>query len=126
MTRVLKDGGVLMRELREAIRLLFVYGALTWDKPFLGPLYAFLSHHPAGTYMEPAALRQDGAGLAARAAAAPEGPCSQAAAAPGKRSLQGRRPGRRDDCRGRRMEASPRRARPHPDRQVAVVLPAAG
>ena len=42
-----------MRELREALgRLVFVYGALTWDKPFLGPLFTFLSHHPPGTYVE--------------------------------------------------------------------------
>ena len=34
-------------ELREALgRLVFVYGALTYDKPFLGPLFAFLSSPP--------------------------------------------------------------------------------
>ena len=54
MTRVLENWGVLVRELREAIgRLLFVYGALAWDQPFLGPLYALFSHHPQATYVEP-------------------------------------------------------------------------
>ena len=28
--------------------MVFVYGALQWDKPFLGPLFAFLALHPRG------------------------------------------------------------------------------
>ena len=36
-------------ELREALgRMVYVYGALNYDRPFLGPLFAFLSVHPAG------------------------------------------------------------------------------
>ena len=36
-------------ELREALgRLVFVYGALHYDRPFLAPLFAFLSLHRAG------------------------------------------------------------------------------
>ena len=47
MTRTLENGGILIRELREALgRLVFVYGALTWDKPFLGPLFAWVSVIP--------------------------------------------------------------------------------
>ena len=43
MTRVLDNNRVLMRELREALgRLVFVDGALTWDKPFLAPLFTCL------------------------------------------------------------------------------------
>ena len=33
-----------MRELREALgRMVFVYGALSYDRPFLSPLFAFLA-----------------------------------------------------------------------------------
>ena len=43
-SRVLNDNRVLIRELREALgRMVFVYGALTYDKPFLAPLFAFMS-----------------------------------------------------------------------------------
>ena len=42
--QVLLDGRVLMRTLREVLgRCVFVYGALLWDRPFLAPLFAFLS-----------------------------------------------------------------------------------
>ena len=38
--RVLADDRILMRELREALgRMVFVYGALKADKPFLAPLF---------------------------------------------------------------------------------------
>ena len=66
MTRMLDNGGILIRELREALgRLVLVYGALTWDKPFLGPLYAFMSRHSPGTCVE-LILREDGPCLAER------------------------------------------------------------
>ena len=49
MGGALQEGRVGAVELREALgRLVFAYGALTYDKPFLGPLFAFLSLHPPG------------------------------------------------------------------------------
>jgi hypothetical protein len=51
--RILDDNRVLMRELREALgRTAFVYGALIWDKPFLGPLYTFLALWSPGACVE--------------------------------------------------------------------------
>jgi hypothetical protein len=51
--RVLADGRILMRELREALgRMVFVYGAIKHDKPFLAPLFAFLGTRPAGACVE--------------------------------------------------------------------------
>ena len=53
IARVLADGRIQMRELREALgRLSFVYGALTWDKPFLGPLYTYLAVWGPGACVE--------------------------------------------------------------------------
>ncbi len=44
--RVLKDGVVVIREFEEALgRMGFVYGAIEYDQPFLGPLYKFVSVH---------------------------------------------------------------------------------
>jgi hypothetical protein len=49
----LKENRVLLRELREALgRMIFIYGALAWDKPFLAPLFIFLSHGPPGSCLE--------------------------------------------------------------------------
>ena len=49
MSRTIKARKVNTAELREALgRLVFVYGALTYDKPFLGPLFAFLKVHWLG------------------------------------------------------------------------------
>ena len=49
MSRVLTAGEVEIPELRGALgRLVFVYGALTYDKPCLGPLFAFLSRRQRG------------------------------------------------------------------------------
>ena len=46
---MLAAGSVDTRELREAIgRMVFVYGALSWDRPFLAPLFAFLKLHAIG------------------------------------------------------------------------------
>ena len=43
-TATLDNGMVLIRDLREALgRMSFVYGALTSDRPFLGPLYTWVS-----------------------------------------------------------------------------------
>ena len=51
--RILDSNRVLMRELREALgRMVFVYGALKADKPFLAPLFAFLGTRPAGSCVE--------------------------------------------------------------------------
>ena len=48
-TKILDQGVLLIRELREALgRMIFVYGALQWDRPFLGPLFGLLSHHQPG------------------------------------------------------------------------------
>ena len=33
-------------------RMVFVYGSLTWDKPFLAPLFSFLSVHSQDAYVE--------------------------------------------------------------------------
>ncbi len=53
LSRTLADNRVLMRELRQALgRMVFIYGALPWDKPFLAPLFAFLSHGGPGACME--------------------------------------------------------------------------
>ena len=44
LTRTLDARRVITTELREALgRMVFVYSALQWDKPFLGPLLAFLA-----------------------------------------------------------------------------------
>ena len=49
LTKVLDARRVHTGELREALgRMVYVYGALNYDRPFLGPLFAFLSVHPAG------------------------------------------------------------------------------
>ena len=49
MSRVLEAGMLDTAELREALgRLVFVYGALQWDKPFLAPLFFFLKLHRPG------------------------------------------------------------------------------
>ena len=49
----LSAGAVCTRELREALgRMVFVYGALTWDRPFLGPLFAFMKVHAVGAYVQ--------------------------------------------------------------------------
>ena len=51
--RVLADDRILMRELREALgRMVFVYGAIKHDKPFLAPLFAFLATRPDGACAE--------------------------------------------------------------------------
>ena len=51
--RVLADDRILMRELREALgRMVFVYGAIKHDKPFLAPLFTFLNTRPAGACVE--------------------------------------------------------------------------
>ena len=45
--RVLGAGVVAMAELQQALgRMVFVYGALSWDKPFLAGLFSFLHIHP--------------------------------------------------------------------------------
>ena len=44
--------------LREALgRLVFVYGALAYDKPFLGPLFAFHELYPVWGGEETAVVR---------------------------------------------------------------------
>ena len=49
MSRTLTNKRVDTTKLREALgRLVFVYGALQWDRPFLAPLFAFLSLHRPG------------------------------------------------------------------------------
>ena len=49
MGRTLSAGRIDPAELREALgRLVFVYGALQWDKPFLAPLFTFLKLHKPG------------------------------------------------------------------------------
>jgi hypothetical protein len=41
--KVLSSGVVSMTELRQALgRMVFVYGALSFDKPFLAPLFSFM------------------------------------------------------------------------------------
>ncbi len=53
LSRVIAARAVLMRELREALgRMVFVYGALQHDRPFLGPLFAFLNTRPAGSFAD--------------------------------------------------------------------------
>jgi hypothetical protein len=53
LERRLLENRVLLRELREALgRMIFIYGALIWDKPFLAPLFIFLSHGPPGSCLE--------------------------------------------------------------------------
>ena len=47
--RVLQAGDVEISDLRGALgRLVFVYGALAYERPFLGPVFAFLARHPNG------------------------------------------------------------------------------
>ncbi len=47
-SRHAEAGFALMSELREGLgRLSFVAGALTFERPFLSPLFAYLSFHPA-------------------------------------------------------------------------------
>ncbi len=49
MNRVSRDGMVNINELRSTVgRLAFVAGALEYEKPFLSPIYTFLSLHPGG------------------------------------------------------------------------------
>ncbi len=49
MNRVARDGVVDVSELRSVVgRLAFVAGALEYEKPFLSPIYTFLSLHPRG------------------------------------------------------------------------------
>ena len=49
LSKVLEERRVNTGELREALgRMVFVYGALSFDRPFLAPLFTFLSVHPAG------------------------------------------------------------------------------
>ena len=49
MTRTLANKRVDTTELREALgRLVFVYGALRWDRLFLAPLFSFLGLHRPG------------------------------------------------------------------------------
>ena len=51
--KVLTDGLILMRELREALgRMVFVYGAIKADKAFLAPLFSFLATRPLGACVE--------------------------------------------------------------------------
>jgi len=51
--RVLAANRVLMRERREALgRMVFVYGALKADKPFLAPFFVFLGTRPPGSCTE--------------------------------------------------------------------------
>ena len=53
LERTLADNRVLLRELRQALgRMVFIYGALPWDKPFLAPLFAFLSHGEPSACLE--------------------------------------------------------------------------
>ena len=48
-TQLLDTRKVNTTELREALgRIVFVYGALHYDQPFLAPLFAFLALHPPG------------------------------------------------------------------------------
>ena len=43
MSRTLEQGRITRKEMQEAVgRLVFVYGALSWDRPFLAPLFAFI------------------------------------------------------------------------------------
>ena len=45
--RVLAAGVVALVELRQALgRMVYVYGALSWDRPFLAGLFSFLYVHP--------------------------------------------------------------------------------
>ena len=49
LSRSMEARRVNTGDLREALgRMVFVYGALSYDKPFLAPLFVFLSLHPAG------------------------------------------------------------------------------
>ena len=49
LCRVLDQGSVLIREMREALgRMVFVFGALVWNRPFLGPLFSFVAVHRPG------------------------------------------------------------------------------
>jgi hypothetical protein len=54
MSRIILQGLVLVREMREALgRMVFVYGALEWDQPFLAPLFAFVATHAPGACLRP-------------------------------------------------------------------------
>jgi len=49
MTKVCADGTVLIADFVAALgRASFAFGALEYDRPFLGPLYAFAALHPPG------------------------------------------------------------------------------
>ena len=49
LTRAIQARKVDTKDLRDALgRMVFVYGALQYDKPFLAPLFAFLSVHQIG------------------------------------------------------------------------------
>ena len=51
--RVLRDKMVCIREFEEALgRMGFVYGAIEYDQPFLGPLYRFASLHARSSVVE--------------------------------------------------------------------------
>ncbi len=53
LKRNLSDNRVLLRELRQALgREVCIYGALSWDTPFLAPLFSFLSHGGPGACLE--------------------------------------------------------------------------
>ena len=48
-SKLLHERHANMREFREALgRMVFVYGALSADRPFLAPLFAFLARRPQG------------------------------------------------------------------------------
>ena len=59
-TKVLEAGTLDTAELQEALgRLVFVYGALQWDKPFLAPTFRLPQAAPPGCPAEGPPLCQD-------------------------------------------------------------------
>ena len=44
---MLERGSVRVQEMREALgRMVFVFGALVWDRPFVAPLFSYVNIHP--------------------------------------------------------------------------------
>ena len=53
ITEILEKGGISVAEFRSGLgRLSFVCGAITYDRPFLGPLYTWVSACSSGTFRE--------------------------------------------------------------------------